>query len=224
MAVQIIKSEKIRICGFCMSNNHDKCVIGTWATPRTKYPEGTAVSVCQCDADGCDAGGIKCQDCKTRDADLVDPDTWKCFDRDACRHTIEARHAANPLYADLREAKERAKMAKIEQTEAKAEQTAKAKEPTFCLVTGEPTKGGLFKPGMDARYVSIEVQKNVDAKFTKTAEAASRKKLKDDGVSDKLVAKFDKQLNIAREKVEKAKAAAEAKEKAKAEKAAADKS
>lgn len=216
--MRIISTTRMKSCGFCSSGNHSNCVVGMWATPVKDYPPGTAVWICKCDEPGCNAGGIKCMDCKTQNADLVDPETWKCLDRDACRATIQARRDANPLFDDLREAKERATMAKIEENAAKSEKVAKEKPKTFCLVTGEETKGGLFKPGMDARYVSIEVQKNVDANFTKAAEAASRKKLKDDGVSEKLVAKFDKQLNIAKMKVEKRAAA----EKEKAEKAKAD--
>jgi colicin import membrane protein len=148
----------------------------------------------------------------------VDPDTWTCFDAEGCRALIETRRANNPFLAQLREIKEKTEMAKIEENKAKAEKAEKAKEPTFCLVTGEPTKGGLFKPGMDARYVSMRVAEVVEANFTKKAEAEARATLKKDGVSEKLVAKFDKSLGLAKDKAEKRAAAEAEKKAAKAEK------
>lgn len=104
-------------------------------------------------------------------------------------------------------------MAKVTEKKDKAQKKAE-KEPTFCLVTGEPTKGGLFKPGMDARYVS----NHVEAVMAKSqTEAQARKQMKSDGVSEKLIAKFDKQIGIARERAEaKAEAAAAKDKKAKA--------
>lgn len=107
-------------------------------------------------------------------------------------------------------------MAKIEANKEKAEKVAKTKEPTYCLVTGEPTKGGLFKPGMDARYVSERVTEVINGKFSAKAEQTARAKMKKDGVSEKLVAKFDKSLGLAREKQEKRDAAKAEKAEAKA--------
>lgn len=112
-------------------------------------------------------------------------------------------------------------MAKIEDNKAKAEKVTKEKAPTFCLVTGEPTKGGLFKPGMDARYVSLRVAEVVEAKFTQKATAAALAQMKKDGVSEALVGKFNKSLGLAQDKAAKAAAAAKAKADAKAEKASA---
>lgn len=101
-------------------------------------------------------------------------------------------------------------MAKIENDKAKAETKAKTKEPTFCLCCGEATKGGLFLPGHDARHVSTLVEAVMSKNST---EAQARKSLKDDKVSEKLVAKFDKSLGLAQEKAAK-KAAAEKEKKA----------
>ena len=129
---------------------------------------------------------------------------------------VKERWENSPFFLQLRDIKEKVNMAKIEENAAKAEKAEKAKEPTFCLVTGEPTKGGLFKPGMDARYVSQRVEAVVESGFTAKAEKEQRAKMREDGVSDKLVAKFDKSLGLAREKAEKRKADAEAKAAAKA--------
>jgi hypothetical protein len=86
-------------------------------------------------------------------------------------------------------------------TAAAKPRTKTAKPDTFCLVTGEKTSGGLFKPGMDARYVS----ELVNAVMTKaTTEASARKKLREDGVSEALVNKFNKALGLRREAASKA--------------------
>lgn len=142
------------------------------------------------------------------------------MDIEACQAAIAERRKNNPFTAQLREIKEKATMAKITETKTKAEKVEKAKEPTFCLVTGEPTKGGLFKPGMDARYVANHVETVAKAGFTKKAEADARSEMVKAGVSDKLVAKFEKSVGLAREKAEKAKAEKAEKAAKKAEKKA----
>jgi len=149
----------------------------------------------------------------------VNPETWECFDTEACHALVEKRWAENPFNHQLREIKERVEMAKIEEGKAKATKEAKAKEPTYCLVTGEQTKGGLFKPGMDARYVSERVIEVENAGFTKKATDAALAKMKKDGVSERLVAKFNKSVGLAKDKSEAKAAAKREREAAKAEKA-----
>jgi hypothetical protein len=161
--------------------------------------------LCGCEKGGCELGRRRCSECGNRVTEEISDETWKCLDGDACHDTIEAKRAANPLYAELREAYRSSEMAKIENNKAKAEKAAKApKEPTFCLCCGEPTKGGLFLPGHDARHVSTLVEAVTSKNQT---EAQARKSLKDDKVSDKLIAKFDKSLGLAKEKAEKRAAA-----------------
>lgn len=207
------------LCGFCNDGKHENCAVGTKHIGRhDKYPNGV-VWACRCTDGGCTTGRRKCAYCNNRNTHEVNPETWECFDTDFCRATVEAKRENDPFTHQLREIQEKAKMAKIEENKTKAEKAEKAKEPTFCLVTGEPTKGGLFKPGMDARYVSLQVASVADANFTAKSEQAARSKMKKDGVSEKLVAKFDKQLGIAREKAEKRKQAEADKAAAKAEKA-----
>lgn len=215
MAVELVPVQ----CGFCNDGNHKRCAIGTkHRGPHEKYKQGV-VWTCSCTRGECHPGRRKCADCGNRVTEEVNPATWTCFDAVACQALIETRRENNPFSVQLREIKERVTMAKIEENKTKAEKEQKAKEPTFCLVTGEPTKGGLFKPGMDARYVSLRVAEVAEANFTKKAEDAARKTMKDAGVSEKLIAKFDKSVGLAKEKAERAKAAAAEKEKAKAEKA-----
>lgn len=195
------------ICGWCNTHgkpDHANCAVGVkynGRQPHAKYPKGI-VWACRCE---CNKDRRKCADCGNKNTDEVDPETWTCTDAEACRATVETRRANSPFLAQLREIQENVAMAKIENAE-KATKTKVVKEGK-CLVTGEPTKGGLFKPGMDARYVSDRVASVVDAGFTAKAEKEARGKMKSDGVSDKLIAKFDKSLGLAREKAEKRAAA-----------------
>lgn len=104
------------------------------------------------------------------------------------------------------------------ETAEKAAKKEKVVKEGKCLVTGRPTKGGLFAPGQDAKYVSLRVAEFVEAKFTKKSKDEIVKRMKTDGVSDKLVAKFEKSARLAQEKAEKAKAAEAAKAAEKANK------
>lgn len=201
-------------CGFCGTKHHSKCAVGTKHRGRhEKHPNGV-VWVCTCE---CNIGRRKCAHCGNRTTSEVDPATWECIDIEACQAKVATKRENDPFTHQLREIQESVKMAKVEENKAKAEKAEKVKEPTFCLVTGEPTKGGLFKPGMDARYVSQRVEAVVESGFTKKTEQEQRTKMKNDGVSERLVAKFDKSLGLARDKAEKRKADAEAKAAAKAE-------
>ena len=109
-------------------------------------------------------------------------------------------------------------MAKIEND--KATKAASKPKVGACVCCGAETKGGSFLPGHDARFVSSLVKTVSEANFTKTAETAARKNLKEANASERLVGKFDKSLGIARDKAtakaEAAKAKAEAKAEAKA--------
>lgn len=217
MTITVVNPTRSRICGFCATGHHGRCSIGVSVRRHEgqDYPEG-AIHPCVCEDGGCELGRRKCTYCGNRETSEVDPETWECFDIEGCRAGVEARREASPLMRQLREAQENATMAKIEANKEKAEKVAKTKEPTYCLVTGEPTKGGLFKPGMDARYVSERVTEVINGKFSAKAEQTARAKMKKDGVSEKLVAKFDKSLGLAREKQEKRDAAKAEKAEAKA--------
>jgi hypothetical protein len=101
-------------------------------------------------------------------------------------------------------------MAKTEKATAKT--AAKTPKVGKCLVTGQPTKGGLFLPGMDARYCSERVADVMEGRATK---AQALTKMKEDGTSATLQEKFEKNLGIAKEKADKKAAAAKEKEAAK---------
>lgn len=77
------------------------------------------------------------------------------------------------------------------------------KELTLCLVTGRPTRGGRFAPGMDARYVSDRVKEVVNKEATLVQ---TRKRILEETGSTKLVEKFEKTLELAKARVVRAKA------------------
>ncbi len=212
MAIKVIITKGCGFCnGFGKHPEHDGCAIGTKHQGKhEKYKEGV-VWVCGCP---CNKGRRKCANCGNRNTDEVDPATWECFDIEACKATVENRRANDPFLVQLREIQEKVAMAKTEQ--AKETKAAKTPKVGKCLVTGEPTKGGLFKPGMDAKYVSLRVVDVMEKRLTK---AQALKKMKDDGTSETLQAKFEKNLGIAQDKAEKAKQAAKDKADAKAAKA-----
>lgn len=212
MALTVVQPKNFKTCGHCAVGHHGSCAVGTVKRDSSIYPSGV-VWICGCEEGGCEPGRRKCSDCGNRVTEEVSEETWQCIDRDACHDTIEALRAANPLYAEIQEAYRRSEMAKVENNKAKAEKAAKVKEPTYCLCCGEPTKGGLFLPGHDARHVSTLVESVTSKNQT---EAAARKSLKDDKVSDALIAKFDKSLKLAQEKAAKRAEAEKEKSKAKA--------
>jgi hypothetical protein len=112
-------------------------------------------------------------------------------------------------------AKENGKMAEAAVKQEKREKVVKVGK---CLVTGKETKGGLFAPGMDAKYVSLKVAEVEEANFTKKATDEALKTMKADGTSEKLQAKFVKAVGLAKDRAEARKASEAEKAAAKAEK------
>lgn len=197
-----------RKCGFCNTGSHDRCPGGTRSGTK-------GVRICPCEV-GERCGQPRCLKCNNRKREDLDLNDWTCASTTECESRIQDRLAANPQYQAMIQAKERANMATATETKAKREKTVKEGK---CLVTGKPTKGGLFAPGQDAKYVSLKVAQVAGANFTVKATAAAKKEMQADGVSEKLVAKFEKAVGLAKGRAEKA-AEAE-KDKAAAKKTAA---
>lgn len=212
-------------CGFCNDGNHAKCSISIKYDDSTakhlKYPNGV-VWTCPCTEGPCKTRSRRrCAACGNTNEDEVSRLTFECDDIEACQAVVSKRRESSPLLAELREIYRRADMAKVQEKEEKATKRAAAKPKTgSCVCCGAQTKGGSFLPGHDARFVSQQVGTVVDAKFSKASESAARKNLKDANASEKLVAKFNKSLGIAKDNVAKKAAAAKEKAAAKAEAAA----
>lgn len=200
-----------RVCGFCATGTHSRCPGGTRSGRK-------GVRICPCEVEE-RCGQKRCLKCKNPNQDEVG-DSWLCLSGTECEGRVQSRLAADPQHQAMIKAREKANMATATETKAKREKVVKEGK---CLVTGKPTKGGLFAPGMDAKYVSLKVAEVQEANFTKKAQDAALKAMRADGVSDKLVAKFEKAVGLAKIRVEKAKEAAAAKAAEKADKAKAGK-
>lgn len=194
-------------CGFCSTGNHAKCPV----VVRNGSAAPNPLHFCPCGECADKKHHPFCIECKNQDSQDVDPDIWSCLDQNACQARIKARVDADPVIQNIRDIKERVKMAEKTQN---AEKKAAAPKEGVCLVTGAKTKGGKFAPGMDARYVSLKVAEVLDKKAT---EASVLKEMTGHGLSDSLKAKFSKNLGIAQEKAAKAKQAEAAKKAEKAE-------
>lgn len=200
--IQVMKSQ----CGFCREGNHEGCAIAIASVvPHVSNPDGV-VWVCGCDVGVCDTVRRKCTECKNRNTLEVDPKTFQCLDRESCEGSRRAKREADPFHAQLIEIREKAQMAKVENATAKkvaAKKAAAPKEGTCVCGCAGKTKGGLFLPGHDARFVSQTVATVEDAKFTKASVDAGRAKIKGSGASETLIAKFDKAVGLAKARVEK---------------------
>jgi hypothetical protein len=202
------------VCGFCQSGNCEHC-------PRAVRNGNGAVLPCNCSRPYCGGQVLRCLDCKNENDGEVSPDDWRCLDREACAVEVRRRLDSNPHIQMVREVLRR--VSENTGTET-AEKVAKApKAPTHCLHCGEPTRGGKFLPGHDARWVAQLVLEVVD-QGSRTEDAVATD-MTERGASETLVGKFRKSVKLAREDREKrAKVAAEvAEKKAAAEKEAADK-
>lgn len=208
----------ILTCGFCANGNHEKC-------PRA-IRAGTRLWNCQCT--GCEKP-LRCTECHNTNAKHINPDTWLCRDRKKCAARVQERLDANPVIQQIRLHRERAKR-KMSETTQTVEAAPKATRTGVCIVTGQPTKGGKFAPGMDARYVSLKVAEVLAGDNT---EAGVIEEMRGHDLSQVLQDKFRRSLQLAHEReIKKAKAAEkreadalqrEAEKKAKAEAKAAAK-
>jgi hypothetical protein len=156
----------------------------------------------------------RCLKCYNRKGNEVGPN-WLCLSITECDGRVQERLAADPQYQAIMKAKENGKMAEAAATKERKEKVVKVGK---CLVTGKETKGGLFAPGMDAKYVSLKVAEVEEKNFTKTAQEAALKQMKADGTSEKLQAKFVKAVGLAKDRADAKKAAEADKAAAKADK------
>lgn len=151
------------VCAYCASNAHEQCP-GAIRIPATER-----VIVCKC----CTPESGMCTTCGNRNRDEVDPITWYCLDRYACSARIQARCEQSPLYRMLQDvrldsaAHRRRQRLDVERMQSNGLPTGepdsfqttnqgRVRGPARpksgnCLCCGEPTKGGKFRPGHDAK-------------------------------------------------------------------------
>lgn len=106
---------------------------------------GQVQSVCPC---VCHKGQKRCSDCGTEDSEL-NPATLRCVNRTHCAERIQAKLESSAKWKMLQECVA-AGRAVAAQREPRVPSQARAREGT-CQHCGEPTRGGIFLPGHDAK-------------------------------------------------------------------------
>lgn len=158
------------MCGFCTwpsagaDHGPDAAIInGNHCTIGIEQKGGTEILRCGCP---CSHDLIKCLDCGKREREYaedheVNPTTWRCFDTEACRAAVEKRLDDDPTIRMIRAAYARADERRRLNSGERRDRTADTGGRTTsrkCLCCGEATKGGLFLPGHDSRYLSRTVE------------------------------------------------------------------
>lgn len=133
-----------------------------------------------------------CVDCKS--SEDVNVETWSCHDGAACALRVAARLETNPLHRQLQECRsdsaERARRVReqaelirrgldpneIDEFERPLEKKPRVPRPAVgsCECCGEPTRGGRFLPGHDARLAARLVARIKSGDPTAREEMVSR--------------------------------------------------
>lgn len=137
-------------CGFCLDGKCDdgKCVSAIY------WDQSHQLYICPCE---CNVGHTRCTRCGQRDVEVT-TDTSVCVDVEGCDGELAKKRANNPSYMAILAAREAA-MGSRKASEARPVPrpgSASRSSSGACLCCGEPTRGGLFLPGHDARYVSLQ--------------------------------------------------------------------
>ena len=130
-------------CGFCSTGHHTFCHGGVLNGNQTE------VYLCGCQEHDL---VVRCLNCGNKTPGEVSRETWTCIDVEACTATVARKR--REAYEALFGGRTPAKLSKAREKAPKA--PAKPKTGS-CLCCDEPTKGGLFLPGHDSRYLSRTV-------------------------------------------------------------------
>lgn len=164
------------VCGFCSTGHHDRC--------PSAVLNGDEVTVIACPCP-CDSPA-RCMNCYTRED--VNPETFVCDDRDACAMRTEQsrREAQEKLFGG----RARPDAPEGRTSSRKTPRSARPTTSGQCLCCGEATKGGLFLPGHDSKYLNARI---ADVSGV-TAPEDVVDRMRTDGCSDALIAKFQKRI------------------------------
>lgn len=165
-------------CGFCRSGKHGLC-------PGAVL-NGDETTALTCPCDGCEVRP-RCVNCSAREG--VNPATCSCDDLDACAARIETsrREARERLFGGRERPDTPTGAPRSRTTPRRAAPTRTGQ----CLCCGEATKGGLFLPGHDSKYLNARVE-DVSG-VTAPEDVVDR--MRADGCSDALIAKFRKRVS-----------------------------
>lgn len=162
-------------CGFCAAGLHHLCKVATWnpgsgkivipaAGGQPAVYSGEALW-CACPDPECEGKRPSCRECGYDPGFTLDlGEGLVCLDRAECALRVSQRLENDPIHLLLLECRttrivdgeavERPRRATpAEQAAAKAAKAAA--RARGCLCCGESTKGGLFLPGHDARFVAV---------------------------------------------------------------------
>lgn len=176
------------VCGYCAVNNHESCKRGI------RSGQGN-IMLCPCGIpyhkDRAE-NEIQCTECHTTDRDELDERLWLCADTTTCVQRIIAVLKQNPNMQLMHEAYITSGERVQQERAARPVRSRNPSRPSDgkCLCCGEPTRGGLFLPGHDARLCAMkaeEVRQGADP----IQVLAEFKTL---GVSDALYAKLERKL------------------------------
>lgn len=169
-------------CGWCGTNNHDAC--------RSVIQMSTGLWRCPC---GCPQSQQSyCVDCNRRGVEVTQT-TSRCVDQADCQGYRDRKARDRASESFLQKYRER-----IAIPSAKDAETPKESRPRNvgqCVCCGEPTRGGKFLPGHDARYISQTALTYLNA------DESTQQKIADVIVtlSPALQAKFEKRVGSMRE-------------------------
>lgn len=136
---------------------------------------------------------VFCTQCYNEDIDELDEKLYLCWDREDCDNRVRSRLAKDPTIQLIHSAYLNADFAKrADNDRKKVQRTRNPSRPSSgkCLCCGEPTSGGMFLPGHDARLVS-QTAKKVEAGADPHTTLSEFKAL---GVSDALYGKLERKL------------------------------
>lgn len=109
----------------------------------------SARRICECE---CHEPDGRCRACKTDDL----PDgSVLCWDEVGCKRRQHEQLQNHPKYQQLQKCREQAKIAQGEVREIRRERAEPRPTTGRCEHCGEPTKGGRFVPGHDAKLKGI---------------------------------------------------------------------
>ncbi len=136
-------------CGWCNTGNCDGCAVSIQLNHGVYY--------CPCDCNITGAYSPKhprtrCIDCRRRNVPV--DHASRCVDPDECAAFIVARREASPVWQAIQGLNGEP----VEQLADPSPRVPRRARATHseCLCCGEPTRGGRFQPGHDARYVSTQ--------------------------------------------------------------------
>jgi hypothetical protein len=138
--------------GGCKGHFHSTVLVGRTANTSGTLEERFQVCECSCHSNG---NPPRCLNCLATDTELT-TDTGRCVDSEGCSERLAVYLNEHPTMAKLRLANERARAEagtpeRQAEKAAKREQRAAAPKVGRCEHCGEPTKGGRFVAGHDAK-------------------------------------------------------------------------